>query len=133
MTDKSLLQLIKQGDANAMEQLLERYKSMVNALARPYFIVGGDYEDLTQEGMIGLYRAINSYDVNEGASFSTYAYTCIKSKIFDAIKTANRDKHKALNNYAPIYLFSENCDFLTLSPEDVAGITISTLVQIMIS
>jgi len=90
--------------------LLRRFKSVVAMLARPYFILGGDQEDLVQEGMIGLYRAIREYRHNTGtappageqspanaATFATFATTCIKNQIKDAIKTAARKKHSPLN------------------------------------
>ncbi|MEG1608238.1 MAG: sigma-70 family RNA polymerase sigma factor [Clostridia bacterium] len=119
-TDTQLLASIKDGDSAALSQLLERYKSMVNALARPYFLSGGDFEDLAQEGMIGLYKAVMTYRDDMQTAFSSYAYTCIKSKIFDVIKIANRDKHKALNNCVPITLFTEtSSSTLANSPEDV--------------
>lgn len=118
-TDNQLLLAFSNGDNSAMESLLTRYKSLVNALARPYFLEGGEYEDLVQEGMIGLYKAVLTYDIQDQTKFSSYAYTCIKSKILDVIKTANRDKHKPLNNSVPITLHNESIS-AALTPEDLA-------------
>lgn len=120
-TDKQLLELINKGDSVALSVLLVRYKTMVNAIARPYFLIGGEYEDLVQEGMIGLYKAVISYNDFENTAFSSYAYSCIKSKILDVIKTANRDRHKALNNCIPISLYNESTSStLANSAEEVA-------------
>lgn len=118
MTDQELLLSIKKGDLGAVEILVEKYKSIVNALARPYYLVGGDYEDLVQEGMIGLYKAVTTYEESSGYNFTTYAFACIKNKILDAIKIANRNKHKALNNYISLTVFTESNNMIVKSPED---------------
>ena len=81
----------------ALEELLKRYKSAVNSIARGYFLSGGDTDDLLQEGMIGVFKAIASY--NGAAAFKPYAYKCIKTGILSAIKKSNRNKNKPLNNF----------------------------------
>lgn len=93
MEDKKLIILAKT-DENAVEQLCKKYKSLVSSIARRYFIVGGDIDDITQEGMIGLYKAISSYEENKHASFKTFAALCIKRQIFTAIKKANSKKNQ---------------------------------------
>lgn len=93
----------RNGDMTATEQLLTRYKSLVISVARQYFLVGAGDEDLIQEGMIALYRAIDAYDLSSDVPFSAFAYSCVKNRIIDVVKSANRDKHKALNNYVSIY------------------------------
>lgn len=101
MTEKELFARAAEGDESAVEELLTRYKSIATALARRYFLVGGDAEDLAQEGMIALYRAIKTYEPGQGA-FASYAASCVKNRLLDVIKSANRDKHKALNGYVPL-------------------------------
>ena len=80
------------------EELLEQYKDLVKAKAGLYFMLGGDKEDIVQEGMIGLYKAIQSYDESKGTSFKTFADLCINRQIITAIKSANRKKAQVLNN-----------------------------------
>lgn len=101
MTDEQLVQLYKGGDASACEKLLERYKDKALAVARRFFLYGGEVEDLVQEGMCGLYSAISTYD-GKSASFSTYAYSCIRNKIVDAVKSNQSGKNLPLNNFLPI-------------------------------
>ena len=101
MTEENIFKLAADGDESAVETLLTRYKSIATALARRYFLIGGDAEDLAQEGMIALYRAIKTYRPESGA-FPAYAGGCVKNRLLDVIKSANRDKHKALNGYIPL-------------------------------
>ena len=96
-TDEALVDLSRMGDNEAEEHLIRRYKEVVRAKTRIYFIVGADEEDVAQEGMIGLFKAINSYDPERKASFRTFAELCINRQIMSAIKTANRQKHTPLN------------------------------------
>ena len=96
MSEEELFALAADGDEGAVETLLACYKSIVTANVRRYFLVGGDSEDLAQEGMIALYRAIKTYRPESGA-FAAYAAGCVKNRLLDVIKSANRDKHKALN------------------------------------
>lgn len=107
-TDENLAALAQQSDECATETLLYRYKDKVRGVSRGFFLVGGDGEDLVQEGMIGLYKAIRDYSSDRCASFKTYASICIKGQIQDAIKTANRKKHKFLND--AVSLYSKICD-----------------------
>ena len=92
----------KNSDENAMEQLLQRFKSKVTAISREYFLVGADFDDLIQEGMIGLYKAINVYDPNKNHNFSAFASLCIHRQLQNAVKNANRKKNSPLNSYLPI-------------------------------
>lgn len=107
LVDDELIQLIHQGHAQALELLMRRYKSFVLAKARTYFLIGGDREDITQEGMIGLYKAICDYNEDKLTSFRAFADLCITRQIITAIKTATRQKHIPLNSYIslnkPIY------------------------------
>lgn len=103
LTNEELARLSQGGDDSAMTALLYRFKDKVKAITRPFFLVGADNEDLIQEGMIGLYKAIGNYSPERAASFSTYAFICIRGQIQDAIKSANRKKHKYLNEYISLY------------------------------
>ena len=97
LTDEQLVKMSQEGSETAEEILIEKYKSLVKNKAKAYYIAGADNEDVVQEGMIGLFKAIRSYDANKEAAFKTYADTCINSQIITAIKKANRRKHQPLN------------------------------------
>ena len=95
--DLELCRLASQGDLEAEEALILRYHFLVRICARPYYLAGGDTEDLIQEGMVGLLQAVRGYTDQRQASFRTYAETCIKNRLLSAIKGANRGKHSPLN------------------------------------
>lgn len=99
MRDKDIVKLCKSGDALALDYLFDKYKNFVISKSMPYFIVGGDREDIIQEGMIGLFEAIRDYDENRGASFISFVDICIKRHMITAIQTACRKKHMPLNTY----------------------------------
>ncbi|MFW5855802.1 MAG: RNA polymerase sporulation sigma factor SigH [Bacillota bacterium] len=107
LSDDELIDLIHDGDSYAQEVLIKRYKNFVLAKSRSYFLVGADREDIVQEGMIGLYKAIRDYKVDRLASFRAFAELCITRQIITAIKAATRQKHQPLNSYIslnkPIY------------------------------
>lgn len=90
------------GDNEAMTYLLEKYKSMVRVLSRPLFLMDGDQDDLLQEGMIGLFQAIRSYQPDRDAGFETFANLCISRQLYSAIKRSNRQKNIPLNSYISI-------------------------------
>ncbi len=98
-TDEDLCACAARGDRRAEEELVIRYNRVVRMCARPYFLAGGDSEDLIQEGMVGLIKAIREYDPAREASFRRYAQVCIQNRLISAIKAAARDKHTPLNNY----------------------------------
>lgn len=103
MDEIELLTNAQAGDGEAVSFLLEKYKGMVRALSRPLFLMGGEQDDLIQEGMIGLFKAIQTYDASKGAGFETYANLCISSQIYSAIEKSNRKKNIPLNSYISIY------------------------------
>ena len=107
MSDDELVELVHQGDMEAQETLIRRYKNFVLAKSRSYFLVGADREDIVQEGMIGLYKAVRDYKIERLASFRAFAELCITRQIITAIKAATRQKHQPLNTYIslnkPIY------------------------------
>ena len=97
-SDTELLELSRNGDENAESLLVQRYRQLVRTCARPYFLAGGDREDLMQEGMIGLLSAMREFDPGGGASFRTYAELCIRRRVISAAKSASRQKHSPLND-----------------------------------
>ena len=99
LTDSELVELANSGDEDATNNLLYKYRYIVKALVRGFFLAGGSTDDLIQEGMMGLYKAIRDYDITRCDNFKNFAYICVKNHIYDAIKKATRDKHSPLNNY----------------------------------
>ena len=97
LTDEQLVKMAQEGSKTAEEMLIEKYKGIAKGKAKVYYIVGAEAEDVVQEGMIGLFKAIRNYDPDREASFKTYADTCVNSQIITAIKSANRKKHQPLN------------------------------------
>lgn len=98
-SDEELINLANQGNESALEHLLKRYKELVNMKVSRYFMIGAEKEDIFQEGMIGLFKAIKSYDKQKQNSFKTFANLCIERQLITAIKTSNRQKHQPLNSY----------------------------------
>ena len=107
MTDEDIAALAQAGDENASAFILNRYKNFVRSKAHSYFLVGADHEDIVQEGMIGLFKAIRDYRTEKQSSFHVFADICITRQIITAIKAATRQKHIPLNSYVslnkPIY------------------------------
>jgi len=107
LSDDELIKIIHDGDSRAEEVLIKRYKNFVLAKSRSYFLVGAGREDIVQEGMIGLYKAVRDYKIDRLASFRAFAELCITRQIITAIKAATRQKHQPLNSYVslnkPIY------------------------------
>ena len=101
-TDEVLVEWILAGDSGAMDYLLNKYKNLVRSRARTLFLVGADKEDLIQEGMIGLYKAIRDFDVSKNVSFHNFAELCIHRQMYSAIKGSNTKKNQPLNNYISI-------------------------------
>ena len=101
-TDESLVELINGGDSEAMDYLMNKYKNLVRGRARTLFLVGADKEDLIQEGLIGLYKAIRDYDTLKNVSFRNFAELCISRQMYSAIKGSNTQKNQPLNNYISI-------------------------------
>lgn len=92
----------KNNDEQAIDELFSVFKPKVNAISREYFLIGADTDDLIQEGMIGLYKAINVYDAEKNHNFSAFASLCIHRQLQNAVKNANRKKNSPLNTYVPI-------------------------------
>ncbi|MBO8157449.1 MAG: RNA polymerase sporulation sigma factor SigH [Bacillaceae bacterium] len=107
LSDEEIVELVHNGNSEALEYLIHKYKNFVRAKARTYFLIGADREDIVQEGMIGLYKAIRDYQEDKLSSFKAFAELCVTRQIITAIKTATRQKHIPLNSYVsldkPIY------------------------------
>lgn len=129
MEDEPLALLAKNGDGFALESLLERYKASVRVKARSYFLVGANQEDIVQEGMIGLYKAIRDYSDDKQTSFRGFADVCVTRQMITAIKSATRQKHLPLNSYVSLnqstyeaetdQTFEETLGDPVLSPEEI--------------
>lgn len=106
-SDEEIVESVREGDSEALEYLINKYKNFVRAKARSYFLIGADREDIVQEGMIGLYKSIRDFRGDKLSSFKAFAELCITRQIITAIKTATRQKHIPLNSYVsldkPIY------------------------------
>ncbi|WP_363550864.1 RNA polymerase sporulation sigma factor SigH [Caldifermentibacillus hisashii] len=105
--DEQLVEMVHKGDSEALDYLIHKYRQFVRAKARSYFLIGADREDIVQEGMIGLFKAIRDYKDDKSSSFKAFAELCITRQIITAIKTATRQKHIPLNSYVsldkPVY------------------------------
>lgn len=99
MKDEDLIRKIKSGDNDALDYILKKYQEVVNMKVSRYFIIGAEKEDIIQEGLIGLYKAIKSFDPEKQNSFKSFANLCIERQLITAIKSSNRQKHMPLNSY----------------------------------
>ena len=97
-TDEEVAEIAKNGDKDALEYLLNRYKDLVEMKVNKYFIIGAEKEDIVQEGLIGLYKAIKCFDASKESSFKSFANLCVERQLITAIKTSNRQKHMPLNS-----------------------------------
>lgn len=130
MSDEEYVLKAQSGDDSACEYILNKYKPMVRSVSRTYFLLGGDRDDIVQEGMIGLYKAVCAYDPHDEAGFQTYAGICVRRQIYSAIKAASRHKHMPLNDYISLNSSDESSvdgsaegrDFFAaqlMNPEDI--------------
>ena len=116
-TDEQLVAKAQSGDNQATEELLLRYSDVVRGRARGFFLLGGETEDLIQEGMIGLYKAIGDYKMgDESLSFKNFAHLCVSRRLIDAVKASARKKNVPLNNY--VSLFSGDYEYVGQNPEE---------------
>lgn len=111
ISDEEIIALIRKDDTQAMEYLISKYKNLVRNKAKALYLIGGDREDLIQEGMIGLYKAIRDYQKDKEASFYTFADLCVSRQIYSAIKSSNTKKNQPLNNYISIDSSNFSDDF----------------------
>ncbi|MBQ8955638.1 MAG: sigma-70 family RNA polymerase sigma factor [Lachnospiraceae bacterium] len=102
-SDEEIIENVREGEASGMDELFERYKNVVRSIASTMYLIGGETEDLIQEGMIGLFKAVQEYDPGRDASFGTFARLCITRQIYSAVKASGRKKHIPLNTYVSLY------------------------------
>lgn len=103
LQDEIIVDRAKHGDRDAFNYILLKYKYFVKSKARSYFLIGGDKEDIIQEGMIGLFKAVRDFKIDKDSSFRSFAEMCITRQIITAIKSATRQKHMPLNSYISLY------------------------------
>ncbi len=133
LSDEEIVQLARDTDDQALEHLINKYKNFVRAKARSYFLIGADREDIIQEGMIGLYKAIRDFRPDKLASFRAFAELCITRQIITAIKTATRQKHIPLNSYVSLNkpIYDEESDRTLL--EVISGSKVTDPEELVIS
>ncbi|WP_027365657.1 RNA polymerase sporulation sigma factor SigH [Desulfotruncus alcoholivorax] len=133
MIDEEVVEFAREGDDIALEYLINKYKNFVRAKARSYFLIGADREDIIQEGMIGLYKAIRDFRMDKLSSFRAFAELCITRQIITAIKTATRQKHIPLNSYVSLNkpIYDEDSDRTLL--DVISGSKISDPEELIIS
>ncbi len=102
-TDEELIDRLKNGEKEIIDYIMEKYKNLVRKNAKAMFLIGADTEDLLQEGMIGLFKAVRDFDSTKQSSFYNFANICINRQIYSAIKASNRKKHLPLNTYISLY------------------------------
>lgn len=107
-TDEELVLLARQNDAEALETLMDRYKNVVKAVTRSLYLSGGDSEDLLQEGMIGIFKAVATY--NGKSAFSAYVFTCVRNNVLSAVKKYGSNKNLPLKNYISLSGYGEGAD-----------------------
>lgn len=108
--DEDLIKKVKSGDNEALNYLIDKYKEIVNMKVSRYFIVGAEKEDIMQEGLIGLYKAIQNYDGEKQNSFKSFANLCVERQLITAIKSSNRQKHMPLNSYLSLNMSAYDDD-----------------------
>jgi len=133
MEDEKLVELAREGDTYALEYLINKYKNFVRAKARSYFLIGAEREDIIQEGMIGLYKAIRDFRYDKLSSFRAFAELCVTRQIITAIKTATRQKHIPLNSYISLNkpIYDEDSDRTLL--DVISGTKITDPEELIIS
>ena len=110
LQDEQIINEIKNGDDAALEYLINKYKDLVNGKVSKYFIIGAEKDDIVQEGLIGLYKAIKNYKTDKQNSFKSFANLCIERQLISAIKSSNRQKHMPLNSYLSLNISAYNND-----------------------
>ncbi len=131
-TDEELIERINHHDGKVEEYLLNKYKPLVRKKARAMYLVGGETDDLIQEGMLGLFKAVRDFRPGKAASFATFAQICIERQLYNAIQSSNRQKHQPLNSYISlsdeefaselIQLSVQNPESIIIDQESAAGI-----------
>lgn len=108
ITDEQLIQRLRAGETEIMDYLMEKYKNLVRKEANAMYLLGGENDDLIQEGMIGLFKAVQNYDLSQESSFFSFAKLCITRQMYSAIEASKRKKHSPLNSYISLYETGED-------------------------
>lgn len=116
-TDEELIELLRGGKQDIMDYLMDKYKNLVRKKAKALYLIGGDTDDLIQEGMIGLFKAIRDYCPDKDSSFYHFADLCIARQIYTAVEASQRKKHAPLNSYIPLYTDSGDTETGTIECE----------------
>ena len=124
VSDEELIARFRAGETSIEDYLMEKYKGLVRQKARAMFLIGGDTDDLIQEGMIGLFKAVRDYQPGREATFATFAGMCIDRQLYSAIQSSNRQKHIPLNSYVSLNQEEENSPIWELSVENPESIVI---------
>lgn len=119
LTDEEVVSLAQKGDKTAAEYIVGKYKEFVEMRSAPYFIAGGERDDLVQEGLIGLYKAVKSYSPDKLANFKTFAEVCVVRHMISAVKTSTRKKNSPLNHYVSIHMSDDEADAISAKLVDV--------------
>lgn len=107
VSDEELIKRLREGECEIMDFIMEKYKPMVKKKAKAMYLLGGDSDDLIQEGMIGLFKAVQDYDTEMEATFAGFAQVCVTRQLYTAIRASQRKKHMPLNSYVSLYDHSE--------------------------
>lgn len=124
MSDEELIVRLRGGESGIADYLMEKYKGMVKQKARAMFLIGGENDDLIQEGMIGLFKAVRDYQPDKEASFQTFARICVDRQIYNAIQSSNRQKHQPLNSYVSLSQESDENTMANIWAENPESIII---------
>lgn len=125
-TDEMLIERLRDGERDITDFIMNKYKNLVRSKAKSMYILGADTEDLIQEGMIGLFKAIRDYDAGRDASFFTFADLCISRQMYTAVQASNRKKHMPLNSYISLYGTSEKEDGIRENEEFINFLALET-------
>jgi len=125
-TDEMLIERLREGERDITDFIMNKYKNLVRSKAKSMYILGADTEDLIQEGMIGLFKAIRDYDAGRDASFFTFADLCISRQMYTAVQASNRKKHMPLNSYISLYGTSEKEDGIKENEEFINFLVFET-------
>ena len=132
-TDEALVALARSGDDQALDALLSRYRHYARAKSRSYFLAGADKEDIVQEGMIGLYKAIRDFEAERNIAFRSFAELCMTRQIITAIKTATRQKHAPLNSYVSLNKPASDDDGDRTLADSLTGTAVADPAELVIS
>mgnify|MGYP002868849072 CR=1 FL=1 len=129
LSDEQIIEKIRNDDKLALEFLINKYMDLVNAKVSKYFIIGAERDDIVQEGLIGLYKAIKSYKLDKQNSFKSFANLCIERQLISAIKSSTRQKHIPLNSYLSLNLSAYNNDFENNSSSEIIDVFDNNVVE----